>query len=336
MRTTTRTRRTLVAALAGSAALVLAACGAPGSGGGEAETTATSTSGLAVCEPVAGESLVVLEDDLGLQNADNVIPAINAGVADEHPEVVELLDAVSAALDTEGLIALNKAVDIDRRTSSEVAAEFVEEQGLAADEQTGEGVELSVGAANFSESLTLAEIYAEVLRSAGFEAQAQSIGSRETYLPALQDGTLAAVPEYAATLADFLNSQINGADADAVASSDVDATVEALTPLAEESGLVVGAASAAQDQNAFAVTAEFAEANGVATLSELAATCGGLVLAGPPECPERPFCQIGLEETYGLEIGEFRSYEFALIGEAVRQGDAALGLVLSSDGSLAG
>ncbi|TQL01006.1 glycine betaine ABC transporter substrate-binding protein [Cellulomonas sp. SLBN-39] len=336
MRTTTRTRRTLAAALAGSAALVLAACGAPGSGGGEAETTATSTSGLAVCEPVAGESLVVLDDDLGLQNADNVIPAINADVAAEHPEVVELLDAVSASLDTEGLIALNKAVDIDRRTSSEVAAEFVEEQGLAADEQTGEGVELSVGAANFSESLTLAEIYAEVLRSAGFEAQAQSIGSRETYLPALQDGTLAAVPEYAATLADFLNSQINGADADPVASSDVDATVEALTPLAEESGLAVGAASAAQDQNAFAVTAEFAEANGVATLSELAETCGGLVLAGPPECPERPFCQIGLEETYGLEIGEFRSYEFALIGEAVRQGDAALGLVLSSDGSLAG
>jgi osmoprotectant transport system substrate-binding protein len=331
---TRRTRTTTLAALA-VATLALAGCGTPGSGGGEAETSATSASGLATCEPVAGESLVVLEDDQGLQNADNVIPAVNAQVAQDHPVVLELLDSVSAALDTETLIELNKAVDIDRRTSSEVAREFVTDEGLAADEQTGTGVALTVGAANFSESLTLAEVYAEVLRSAGFDAQAQSIGSRETYLPALQDGTLAVVPEYAATLTTYLGSQVNGPDAESGATSDVDETVAALTPLAEQSGLVVGAPSAAQDQNAFAVTAEFAQEHGVETLSELAETCGGLVLAGPPECPERPFCQPGLEDTYGLEIADFRSYELSLIGAAVRQGDAAIGLVLSSDGSLA-
>ncbi|QCB94083.1 glycine betaine ABC transporter substrate-binding protein [Cellulomonas shaoxiangyii] len=334
MRTARRTRTTALAALA-VATLAVAGCGAPGSGGGEAEPSATSTSGLAACDPVAGESLVVLEDDLGLQNADNVIPVVNAEVAQQNPAVVELLDSVSAALDTDTLIQLNKAVDIDRRTSSEVAREFVEEEGLAASEQTGTGTALTVGAANFSESLTLAEIYAEVLRSAGFDAQAQSIGSRETYLPALQDGTLAVVPEYAATLTTYLSSQVNGPDAESGASADVDETVAALTPLAEQSGLVVGQASAAQDQNAFAVTAEFAQEHDVQTLSELAEACGGLVLAGPPECPERPFCQPGLEETYGLEIGDFQSYELSLIGPAVRQGEAAIGLVLSSDGSLA-
>lgn len=334
MRTTRRTRTTALTALA-VATLALAGCGTPGSGGGQEETTATSTSGLAACEPVAGESLVVLEDDQGLQNADNVIPAVNAQVAQQQPAVLELLDSVSAALDTERLIELNKAVDIDRRTSGEVAREFVADEGLAADEQTGAGTALTVGAANFSESLTLAEIYAEVLRSAGFDAQAQSIGSRETYLPALQDGTLAVVPEYAATLTTYLSSQVNGADAESGATSDVEETVAALEPLAEQSGLVVGAPSAAQDQNAFAVTAEFAQEHDVQTLSELAETCGGLVLAGPPECPERPFCQVGLEETYGLEIAEFQSYELSLIGPAVRQGDAAIGLVLSSDGALA-
>jgi osmoprotectant transport system substrate-binding protein len=239
-------------------------------------------------------------------------------------------------MDTQGLIALNKAVDVDRRTSSEVASEYVADEGLAAtDASVGAGTRLTVGAANFSESITLAEIYAAVLRSAGFDAQAQTIGARETYLPALQSGELAVVPEYAATLATYLNSQANGADAPSVASSDVDETVTALTPLAEQSGLVVGTASAAQDQNAFAVTAEFAQEHDLTTLSDLAAACGGLVLAGPPECPERPFCQIGLEEKYGLEIGEFKSFDFALIGQAVRQGDATLGLVTSSDGSLA-
>ncbi|QGQ19776.1 glycine/betaine ABC transporter substrate-binding protein [Cellulomonas sp. JZ18] len=334
MRTTRRTRTGTLAALA-VATLALAGCGAPGSGGGRAEPTSTSSSGLTTCEPVAGESLVVLEDDQGLQNADNVIPAVNAQVAQQHPVVVELLDRVSAALDTDRLIELNKAVDIDRRTSSEVAREFVADEGLAADEQTGAGTALTVGAANFSESLTLAEIYAEVLRSAGFDAQAQSIGSRETYLPALQDGTLAVVPEYAATLTTYLSAQVNGPDAEAGASADVDETVAALTPLAEQSGLVVGAPSDAQDQNAFAVTAEFAQEHDVATLSDLAETCGGLVLAGPPECPERPFCQVGLEETYGLDIAEFRSFELSLIATALRQGDAAIGLVLSSDGALA-
>ncbi|MCC2334630.1 glycine betaine ABC transporter substrate-binding protein [Cellulomonas wangsupingiae] len=333
MRLTPRTRT--LGALA-VAVLALGACGAPGSGGGQAESSSTGASDLATCEPVAGESLVVLEDDQGLQNADNIIPAVNADVAADHPEVIELLDSVSAALDTDRLIELNKAVDVDRRTSSEVAAQFVADEQLASsDPSTGAGTSLTIGAANFSENTTLAEIYAEVLRSAGFDARAQIIGARETYLPALQAGELAAVPEYAATLATFLNGQANGADAAPVASSDVEETVSALTTLAEGSDIVVGEASAAQDQNAFAVTAEFAQEHDLTTLSDLAATCGGLVLAGPPECPERPFCQIGLEETYGLAIDEFKSYDFALIGEAVRQGDATLGLVTSSDGSLA-
>src|SRR5690554_576333 len=64
MRTSTRTRTLGVMT---AAVLALGACGAPGSGGGQAETTATGTSGLPTCEPVAGETLVVLEDDLGLQ-----------------------------------------------------------------------------------------------------------------------------------------------------------------------------------------------------------------------------------------------------------------------------
>ena len=332
MRLTPRTRTFGVLAVA---VLALSACGTPGSGGGQAEPEANGTSGLAACEPVSGETLVVLEDDKGLQNADNIIPAVNAQVATDHPQVIELLDAVSAALDTDRLIELNRAVDVDRRTSTEVAQQFVTDEGLAASDATiGTGTALTVGAANFSESITLAEIYAQVLTSAGFDASAQTIGARETYLPALQSGEIAVVPEYAATLVTYLNAAANGADAESVASSDVDETVAALEPLAEESGLVVGAASAAQDQNAFAVTAEFAAEHELETLSDLATTCGDVVLAGPPECPERPFCQLGLEDTYGLTVGEFKSYDFALIGQAVRQGDAAVGLVTSSDGSL--
>ena len=102
-------------------------------------------------------------------------------------------------------------------------------------------------------------------------------------------------------------------------------------------GLVFGTPSPAQDQNAFAVTTAFAEEYGVSTLTELAETCGELVLGGPPECPERPFCQPGLEEVYGLDVAEFVSLDPGgpLTKAALQQGEVALGLVFSSDAALA-
>lgn len=328
-------RRTTLLTSAAVAVLALSACGAPGSGGGTTQAPAAAASGTAAaCAPVAGDKLVLLKDDKGLQNADNVLPAINTKAATDHPSLVTLLNSVSAKLDTPTLVSLNKSVDVDRRTSSDVAKEFVQKQGLAATDQSGGGAAVVVGAAGFSESATLAEIYAEVLRSAGYQASTRTIGSRETYLPALESGQLTAVPEYAASLATYLNSQANGANAAPVASSDVDKTVAALTPLAAKAGLTIGTASKAQDQNGFAVTQAFADKHKVSTLSDLASACGGVVLAGPAECPQRPFCQIGLEQTYGLKISDFKSYDFGAIGQAIRKGDATIGLVLTSDGSL--
>ena len=99
-----------------------------------------------------------------------------------------------------------------------------------------------------------------------------------------------------------------------------------------------GKPSAAQDQNAFAVTKAFADKHGVKTLSDLAEACGsGLVLGGPPECPERPFCQPGLEETYGLAFGSFSSLDAGgpLTKTALKQGKVTVGLVFSSDAALA-
>ncbi len=334
-----RLRHTATGAAAAAVLLLLTACGEAGSSGGGTATTPPPDDAeqLAACAPVADEALVVLEDDLGLQTVDNVVPAVNAAAAAASPGLLEVLDAVSATLDTPTLIALNRAVDVDRRTSSEVAAEFLAEQGLDAQDDVGGGAAVLVGAANFSESATLAEIYAGALDAAGFDASTQTIGNRETYEPALELGDLTVVPEYAGTLTEFLNKKVNGADAPAVASSDLDATMAALAPLGEEVGLVFGEPSAAQDQNAFAVTVAFAEENGVSTLSELAETCGDIALGGPPECPERPFCQPGLEELYGLQIGEFTSLDAGgpLTKAALQQGQIALGLVFSSDAALA-
>lgn len=335
-----RTHVSLPRALGAAAAVVsltlLTACGEPGSAGGSGSSTSTSGSSVAACEAVPGDELVVLDDDQQLQTVDNIIPAVNAAAVEGDDTLIPLLDTVSAALDTDTLIGLNKAVDVDRRTSQEVAEEFVADAGLDSPEQSGSG-EIVIGAADFAESATLGTIYATVLDAAGYDAEVTTIGNREAYLPALESGEqVQVIPEYVGTLTEFINKDVNGADAEAVASSDLDATVEALTGLGEEVGLVFGEPSPAQDQNAFAVTKAFADEHGVASLSELAEACGGLVLGGPPECTERPFCQPGLEETYGLEFAEFRSLDAGgpLTKSALQQGEITLGLVFSSDGSL--
>jgi osmoprotectant transport system substrate-binding protein len=61
--------------------------------------------------------------------------------------------------------------------------------------------------------------------------------------------------------------------------------------------------SEAQDQNALAVTDEFAQANSLVSLSDLAAYSEGepVRLGGPPECQERPFCEPVLEDVDGVQ-----------------------------------
>ena len=338
-----RAGRPLLTAATLGLAFVVAACGSPGSSTGATTTPPddemTSPAGGGVCEAVAGDQLVVLEDDLGLQLSDNVVPAVNAAAAQASPGLVGVLDSVSAVLDTETLIQLNKQVDVDRRTSSEVAQTFLADQGLDDVEQVGDGVSITVGAPNFSEGATLAEVYAGALTAAGFAARTETIGNRETYLPALQQGDLQVVPEYAATLTENLNKTVNGDSAPTVATSDIEETMVELVALGEGVGLVFGEASAAQDQNAFAVTQAFAEEYGVSTLTELAETCGGgVTMGGPPECPERDFCALGLEQTYGLTITDFTSLDAGgpLTKAAIQQGQVAIGLVFSSDAALAG
>jgi osmoprotectant transport system substrate-binding protein len=331
-----RTRTRFIAPLA-LAVLLTGACGESGSSGtgGNSDSTETQAAGDA-CAPVAGDQLVVLEDDQHLQNADNVIPAVNAAAAEANPALLPALDAVSGALTTEDLVDMNAAVDVERQSAEDVAAAWVKESGVTDGLEQGSGP-ISVGGAGFTESKVLANVYADVLKAAGFDASVREVGSRELYLPALEQGSeIQAFPEYLATATETLE----GDPATAVASGDVDATLEALQPLADKAGLTFGDPSEAVDQNAFAVTTAFADKVGVKTLSELADACddGSLVLGGPAECPERPFCQPGLEDTYGLKFGSFQEYGDTggpLTKAAIQKGEVSMGLVFSSDGALA-
>ena len=215
----------------------------------------------------------------------------------------------------------------------------------ALDEGTGSGSgsdtgaakgALVVGSAGFSESQIMAEMYALLLEKAGYDTQIKTVANRELYEPALEKGEIDVVPEYAATVAEFLNRKKNGPDAPLVASADPAATVEALSTLAEGYGLAVLEPSEANSSNAYAVTKEYAEANGLKTLSDLGAKGQPVVLAATEECPDRPFCAQGLEKTYGIKISKILPLGFGSpqTKDAVKKGDAQLGLVGTTDATL--
>ncbi|MFF8275192.1 ABC transporter substrate-binding protein [Streptomyces lateritius] len=164
---------------------------------------------------------------------------------------------------------------------------------------------LVVGAAAFTESKVLAELYAQVLTDAGYSATVTTVKNRELYEPSLEKGEIDVVPEYAATIAEFLNAKVNGPKAPEekpVASGDAAATVEALKKLAEPRGLKVLAVGDAVDQNAFAVSKEFAEKNKLKTLSDLGRAKLKVKIAAGDECEIRPFCAPGLKKTYGIDV----------------------------------
>jgi osmoprotectant transport system substrate-binding protein len=180
-------------------------------------------------------------------------------------------------------------------------------------------------------------MYRLVLQDAGFDVPAPvSVTNRETYAKSLKSGEIDVIPEYAASMADYLNLEVNGADAGTVASPYIDKTMQELRSLAEQQGYTVLEPAKATDQNAFAVSKEFAAANDLTTLSDLGAMGEPVTLAAPVECSERPYCKPGLEKVYGIEVADLITADFGSLQakKAVQTGDADLCLLGTTDGSL--
>ncbi|MFE9808444.1 ABC transporter substrate-binding protein [Streptomyces sp. NPDC005548] len=166
----------------------------------------------------------------------------------------------------------------------------------------GDSKNLTVGSAGFTESDLLAQMYSLLLEQAGYKTSMLTVANRELYEPALESGQIDVVAEYAATFADWLNAKTNGADAPPVGSPDLDATMTALRKLATPRGLTVLDPGRAVDQNAFAVTKEYAREHHLKTLSDLGRSGLKVRLAAGDECVERPYCEPGLRKTYGIDI----------------------------------
>ena len=193
---------------------------------------------------------------------------------------------------------------------------------------------LTVGAAGFTESNVLAQMYADLLEKAGFDVTVKKVSSQEIFQSSLEKGTIAVVPEYAATYANSMETEVTGNTAPTSASPDLQTTVTNLEKFLEKKGLTHLDPADAVDQNAFAVTKKFASDHKLTTLSDL----GGMTvtLAATEECPARPFCKPGLEKTYNIKISKILplGFDTLQVKQAVKTGKAQLGLVATTDATV--
>lgn len=79
---------------------------------------------------IAQNGWIVLEDDLGLQPAENLVPAIRMAVLDEYGEdLSNLLNEVSQKIEQDALTELNKRADIDGEDPAVLAGEWLDQNG---------------------------------------------------------------------------------------------------------------------------------------------------------------------------------------------------------------
>ena len=74
--------------------------------------------------------LVLLEDDKGIQPAQNLIPAVNSDFLSQHADVEDVLNKLASTLTTDDLVDLNAKVDVERQKPEDVAKTYLEDKGL--------------------------------------------------------------------------------------------------------------------------------------------------------------------------------------------------------------
>ena len=186
--------------------------------------------------------------------------------------------------------------------------------------------DIVIASFDFDESELLAELYASMLEENGYPvARYMDLGAREIVQPAIQQGQVELVPEYAGSAFEFLTFNGEGG----AIGSDLHTRLSALLVAR---GVEVLSFAPAQDKNAVVVTAPAAVEHRLKTISDLSDLAPELTLGGPPECPERPLCLLGLENTYGLQFGSFLPLEPGAATVAALTGDEIdAGVMFSTD-----
>lgn len=156
-----------------------------------------------------------------------------------------------------------------------------------------------VGSAAFPENVTLAYVYGQALAADGVTVTYKvNIGQRAAYFAALQKGEIDVVPEYAGSILSYLDKTANAKSGD-----DVKTALDAALP----ANLKALAFSEAADSDSMNVTADYAKANNLSSIADLANVSGKVIVAANPEFQTRPDGLPGLQSVYGLSNLTFQA-----------------------------
>jgi subtilisin family serine protease len=203
---------------------------------------------------------LTLRDDKHMIGADHIVPVVRSSVLKRYGAPLRRrLNAASRLLDTLALRGLNQQV-IDGRLPEAVGGEFIDTNGLGGTGRRRAGPKIVIGYQDFDENKTLAYMYAEALRGAGFRVGVRGTGLRPQTVRALRGGRISMYPAYSGTIREYLGGKTLRAALKKVKSEPM-------------------ALARAQDQNTFTMKSDTARALGITKISDLARYWGSSALA---------------------------------------------------------
>jgi osmoprotectant transport system substrate-binding protein len=193
----------------------------------------------------------------------------------------------------------------------------------------GESLKLTLGTKNFTESVLIGELYAQVLEDNGYQVVLRkNVGPTEVIDQELQDGDIDAYPEYL------------GVSATVVAGEDVEGkSAEETSQIAqtfyESRGQVISEETPFENVDAIATTFLFAQNNRLREIGDLR-RLQSFTLGARPEFESRQQGFAGMQSVYRLTNAKFVPVAISARYVALFEGDVDVANVFSTDPQLAG
>lgn len=194
----------------------------------------------------------------------------------------------------------------------------------------GSGATIKIGSKNFTESVLMAELYAQLLEANGFKVERKlNLGATPIAQQSLLNQEIDLYPEYTSTgLLEVLKLPQQ------TEATQIYETVK--SKYEEQFELTWLKPAKFNNTNTFAMTQARSDELGIKTYSDLFAKSGELVLGGPPEFLGREDTK-GLETAYGgFEFKDVKQLDPGLRYQALQDGQVDVVVAFSTDGQIGG
>jgi osmoprotectant transport system substrate-binding protein len=307
----------------GAVLAAVTVAGLAGCSGGDDEKKVEVAAG---CAPAKSASLVALGDPKGLVATDAAIPAVSAKA--KYQDLMTPLTRVSVSLDQASLNAAADKLAGKKATGAQVATAFFRAKRITVPKQFSGPV--VVGTTDDPTRAAAAAFYSEALRRAGYTVTTKELADDKAIVAALKANSVQVAPQ-------FTEAALAALQPNAAKDRSLQQTMLALGTAGLKSGVVYAAPAKAGLQPVYAVSAEVARKNNLASLDDFAKRCSGsrTVLASDATCAAAGGCADGLAATYGIKVGSVTPVDgVAAARAAVRDGRATIVAVAATDPSL--